>query len=250
MNTKILSLIIVMFFVSGCATKNNRDPLENYNRVVFKFNQVVYDYALIPAAKSYRYIMPNKFQNGVNNFYNNILEPGRIMNDILQLNFKFFIRDTVRFIFNSIFGVFGLFDVAKEIGLDRRTQNFGFTLAYWGYRYSAYFVLPILGPNTFGGSLGGLVDIIFNPLNYTIVTQPYVSWGAYAVYEFNEGSSYLPIYEKVTKDALDPYVAVRNAYIQNYDYDLDKVLKFEANVDSNYNSAYSKAEVMNILNSQ
>ncbi len=246
MKYKIIVLLAVVV-LSGCATQQNRDPWEGYNRAVFKFNQVTYDYALIPMAKGYDYVVPDPVQLGIDNAYNNVLEPGRIANDLLQWNLDYVWRDTARFVANTIFGVFGLFDVAKNMGLPRRVQNFGFTMAKWGYRYSPYFVVPILGPNTFGGSAGDLFDTVFNPLSYSAVAPPIVSWSAYGVYKANEGVQYLSLYEKLMNSSIDPYVAARNAYLQNYDYNLDKTLQIKAKSNAKTQHFDSDAEVLDIL---
>ncbi|WHN65423.1 VacJ family lipoprotein [Cysteiniphilum sp. QT6929] len=246
MKYKVIALLAVVV-LSGCATQQNRDPWEGYNRAVFKFNQVTYDYALIPMAKGYDYVVPDQVQLGIDNAYNNILEPGRIANDLLQWNFDYVWRDTARFVANTIFGVFGLFDVAKNMGLPRRVQNFGFTMAKWGYRYSPYFVVPILGPNTFGGSAGDLVDTVFNPLSYNAVAPRLVSWSAYGVYKANEGVQYLSLYEKLMNSSIDPYVAARNAYLQNYDYNLDKTLQIKPSNTAKTQHFDSDAEVLDLL---
>lgn len=231
-------LLVIVLFLTGCATQQHRDPLESYNRAIFKFNQTAYDYVLIPAAKGYNAVIPREFQTGIDNAYNNVLEPGRMVNDLLQLNVNYFWQDTIRLLANTIFGVFGLFDVAKTMGLPRRNQNFGITLAYWGYRYSAYFVVPILGPNTLGNAIGSVTDTLFNPLSYPAVTPAYISWSAYGVYKLNQGVSYLPQYQKFMNSAIDPYVAMRNAYLQNYDHELDKTLQIK-------NSAPKQSELDN-----
>lgn len=224
-NHLIALFLIILIFLTGCATQQHRDPLEKYNRAIFKFNRVTYDYVLIPAAKGYNVVVPVSFQTGVDNAYNNALEPGRMVNDLFQLNVNYFWQDTARFVANTIFGVFGLFDVAKTMGLPRRTQNFGFTLAYWGYRYSAYFVVPIFGPGTLGNSIGSVTDTLFNPLSYSVVMPAYLSWSSYGIYKLNQGVSYLPQYQKLINSAIDPYVAMRNAYLQNYDHEIDKTLQ-------------------------
>lgn len=231
-------LLVIALFLTGCATQQHRDPLESYNRAIFKFNQVAYDYVLIPAAKGYNAVIPRELQTGIDNAYNNVLEPGRMVNDLLQLNVNYFWQDTTRFIANTIFGVFGLFDVAKTMGLPRRNQNFGITMAYWGYRYSAYFVVPIFGPGTIGNSIGSVTDTLFNPLSYSAVMPAYLSWSAYGVYKLNQGVSYLPQYQKFMDSAIDPYVAMRSAYLQNYDHELDKTLQIK-------NSAPKQSELDN-----
>ncbi|WP_116964618.1 VacJ family lipoprotein [Fastidiosibacter lacustris] len=249
MKFRTISISTFALALSGCATQQNRDPWEGYNRAIFKFNQITYDYAFIPAAKGYVYIVPNEVQTGIDNTYNNILEPGRVANNLLQFNLDYAWRDTARFLANTIFGVFGLFDVGKTLGLPRRTQNFGFTLAKWGYRYSPYFILPILGPNTFGGATGNLVDSVFNPLNYTYISPRVVSWSAYGIYKSNEGVQYLSLYERLMNSSIDPYIAARNAYLQNYDYELDKTLQTKEN-NRQQNSFASDRDVLDILDQQ
>ena len=241
------AVILGVALVSGCATQQDRDPMEGYNRAIFKFNQVTYDYALIPAAKGYDYVVPNVVQVGIDNTYNNVLEPGRIANDLMQLNLDYAWRDTARFLANTIFGVFGMFDVAKELGLPRRVQNFGFTLAYWGCRYSSYFIVPIIGPYTVSGAFGNLVDTAFNPLSYSAVSPQIYSWAAYSVYKSNQGVSYLPLYEKLTDNAVDPYVAARNAYLQNYDYELEKTLQLKPDKASLEQQKASEQQVLDLL---
>ncbi|WP_119344397.1 MlaA family lipoprotein [Facilibium subflavum] len=234
--------------LSGCATQQNRDPLEGYNRAIFAFNQVSYDYALIPLANGYDYVVPDPVQNGIDNAYNNILEPGRMANDLLQLNVYYFLKDTARFVANTVFGVFGLFDVAKTMGLPRRQQNFGFTLAYWGYKTSPYFVVPLFGPSTIGNSIGDIVDTAFNPLSYTYVAPKEVGWSAFGIYKANQGVQYLPQYKKLTNSAIDPYVAVRNAYLQNYDYEMAKTLQLKPTKTQQQEEAAQQQQVLDILN--
>ena len=247
MNYQIMGLVAVLF-LSGCTTQQNRDPWEKYNRVIFKFNQVMYNYTLIPVAKGYDYLVPDPIQIGINNTYNNVLEPGRISNDLLQWNLDYVWRDTARFVANTVFGVFGLVDVAKNMGLQRRPQNFGFTMAKWGYRYSPYFVVPIFGPNTFGAVAGDIIDIIFNPLNYSFILSNTLILRMCAFYKANESVQYLSLYTKLINSSIDPYVSVRNAYLQNYDYSLDKILKIKESNKLLPEGFDSDSEILDILN--
>ena len=127
MKHKVIALLAAVV-LSGCATQQDRDPWEGYNRAVFKFNQVTYDHALIPMAKGYDYVVPDSVQLGIDNAYNNVLEPGRIANDLLQWNLDYVWRDTARFVANTIFGVFGLFDVAKNMNCLARKNSYPINL--------------------------------------------------------------------------------------------------------------------------
>ncbi|MFZ9036335.1 MAG: MlaA family lipoprotein [Francisellaceae bacterium] len=243
--TILLLISASALLLSGCATQQNRDPYEGFNRAIFTFNEKANDYVLIPAAKGYNYVMPSDFQHGIDNAYNNLLEPGRVVNDLLQMNFGYALKDSARFLANTIFGVFGLFDAARYMGLPRHRQDFGFTLAYWGYRYSPYLVLPILGPSTVGNTIGGIPDGLMNPINYSAVAPAYISWSAYGGYKFNQGALYLPQYQKLVGSAIDPYVAVRNAYLQNLDYETNKNLGITTSPQND--GSVNQQEVLNLL---
>ena len=71
--------------------------------------------------------------------------PGTIANDLLQGKFGLAGRDTGRFVINSLLGLGGIADVASEMDLERRFEDFGQTLAYWGVPAGPYLVLPFLG---------------------------------------------------------------------------------------------------------
>lgn len=233
---KISICIAALIALSGCATatKDNPDPYEGYNRAIYSFNGYAYDYAVGPVADAYTFVLPTMFQHGVSNFFNNTFEISHVVNDLLQFEFANAGKDATRFVLNTIFGVVGLFDVATTIGLEPRQQNFGLTMAKWGWEDSAYFVLPLAGPSTVRDTLGVIPDAFMNPLLYastSIFLPGYngglisdgVSWGIFGVYAVSQASIFLPQMEGLTEYAIDPYIAVRNAYLQYKDAQLHKL---------------------------
>jgi phospholipid-binding lipoprotein MlaA len=218
---KKLQCLCLVLLISGCATtKNNPDPLEPYNRVMFKLNSYSYDYIFNPINSGYTTITPGFFRNGVTNFFDNTFEFPRTGNSILQGEFTSAGRHALRFTLNTIFGVFGLVDVAQNMGLPAQTNTFGMTLARWGYTNSAYLVLPFLGPSTIRDTIGMVPDYFMDPLNLNAYFSPNpvihsgVAYAMTGLYVINANSVFLPKYYAMTEYAIDPYIATRNAYLQ------------------------------------
>lgn len=190
------------------------DPLEKLNRGVFWFNDKFYFYLLKPVAKGYRAVVPEKARVSVSNFFSNLAAPIRIVNSALQLKGEDATNETVRFLVNTTIGVGGLFDVAKnDFKIQPIKEDFGQTLGHYGVGYGFYIVLPFWGPSTIRDSVGLLVDSTMDPIARNTDTEGYV--GAKFVDVMNEVSLDKDTYEAIKKDSLDPYLFIRNAYIQN-----------------------------------
>jgi phospholipid-binding lipoprotein MlaA len=147
----LTALLAVMALVSGCATGPNpsvKDPFEPMNRGVFTFNEKLDDAVLKPVAIGYRDFTPQLVQTGVGNFFRNIADAFSTVNNGLQLKGRETAESLMRVVVNTVFGIYGIFDVATEIGLQRHTEDFGQTLGYWGVPNGPYLVLPLFGPST------------------------------------------------------------------------------------------------------
>jgi phospholipid-binding lipoprotein MlaA len=136
----ILSLltVIFIFFITNNAYSSEDDPLEPINRAIFNFNEVIDDSILEPVAKGYQTITPDPVENSVSNFFNNLGEISTIINSALQLNLDKTISSSSRLIINSTIGVFGLFDVASSIGIERHKEDFGQTLGFYGVMHQDF----------------------------------------------------------------------------------------------------------------
>ena len=141
------------------ALSSDEDPLEPINRVVFGFNEVIDDTLLEPVAKGYRAITPDPVENSVSNFFNNLGEINTIINSTLQMKMNKTISSASRFVINSTVGIFGLFDVASSLGIEKHREDFGQTLGHYGVPAGPYLVLPFFGPSTFRDAPGFYADI-------------------------------------------------------------------------------------------
>lgn len=190
------------------------DPFEQINRGVFWFNDKFYFYLLKPVARGYRAVVPEKARISVSNFFSNLAAPIRIVNSALQLKGDATANASVRFILNSTIGLVGLFDVAKnDFKIQPVNEDFGQTLGHYGIGNGNYVVLPFLGPSTTRDSLGLLVDSAIDPVYRNTDTREYI--GIRFVDTMNEVSLDKDTYEAIKKEALDPYLFIRNAYIQH-----------------------------------
>lgn len=143
------------------------DPWEPMNRGIYKFNRIVDRYTLNPIAKAYTWIMPDPFQRGVHNFFENLEEVRNIIAAGLQLKGEAMMVSTGRFLLNSTFGILGLFDVASHRGLTQQQNDFGMVFATWGLPSGPYVMLPLLGPATLRSAVGKIPDSYSDPVGYS-----------------------------------------------------------------------------------
>jgi phospholipid-binding lipoprotein MlaA len=199
--------------LAGCATQANRDPLEGLNRGIYKFNDVADKAVIKPVAGAYKAVLPSPVRSGVNNFFTNLGTFVTMINDLLQFKFSKAADDAGRFVINSTFGIAGIIDVASMDSVPKNNEDFGQTLGYWGVGDGAYLVLPILGPSTVRDTGGLAVDTaLFDPLGY--VDDVSTRNSAYVLKMVDKRSQYLPASDLLDEAALDPYVFMRDAYLQ------------------------------------
>ena len=153
--------------VSACATGTNpRDPLEGYNRAMFKFNDTVDQVALKPVATAYKKVTPSFVQTGVGNFFGNLSDVWSAVNNLLQGKGEAGLQDVVRVSMNSTFGIFGLIDIASQAGIPKHSEDFGQTLGWYGIQPGPYVMLPLLGPSTVRDTVALPLDITGDPWRY------------------------------------------------------------------------------------
>ena len=153
--------------VSACATGTNpRDPLEGYNRAMFKFNDTVDQVALKPVATAYKKVTPSFVQTGVGNFFGNLSDVWSAVNNLLQGKGEAGLQDVVRVSMNSTFGIFGLIDIASQAGIPKHNEDFGQTLGWYGIQPGPYVMLPLLGPSTVRDTVALPLDMTGDPWRY------------------------------------------------------------------------------------
>ena len=203
----------------GCAStqelpSDDADSLESYNRAMFAFNDAVDKAVFKPVAKVYRRVLPEPVTTSIGNFFSNLNDVVVLVNDLLQFKLHLAAMDSSRIVFNTVFGVAGLFDVASQIELPKHREDFGQTLGYWGVGEGYYLVLPFLGPSTVRDSLGLVGDFFTNPLTWATTDSDAVAWGLWGLDLINRRSELLRIERALADEQIDPYSFQRSAYLQ------------------------------------
>ncbi len=192
------------------------DPIEPVNRAFYAFNDKLYFWFLKPAARGYRTVVPETARVGVRNFFYNLAGPVRMVNCALQGKGEEAGYEFVRLFMNTTVGLGGFLDVAggEAMQLERYNEDLGQTLGFYGMGPSLYIHWPFLGPSSGRDTLGTVGDGFLNPLNYVVPEGGYNA--AIRTYErVNETSLTIGDYEDLKRSALDPYVAIRDAYYQH-----------------------------------
>lgn len=140
---------VISLLLAGCATNNPRDPLEPFNRTMFRFNDALDVNVGQPVAKAYTKVVPQLVRTGISNFFNNTYDFVSSFNCILQLRLQCGAENLMRFSVNTFFGLGGLLDIATEAGIPRTSSDFGITLGRYGVGSGPYLVLPFVGPSSF-----------------------------------------------------------------------------------------------------
>lgn len=189
------------------------DPLENYNRTAFKMNTSIDTNVVRPVTVWYITYIPLPFRSVLANFFNNLRDCVTLGNDILQLKGIAIMQTTMRIGLNSTIGLAGILDVATAMGLNMHKNTFGKTMQTYGWKNSSYFVIPLLGPSTIRDALGMIPDVVFNPTWY-LINDYYISIGLFVVAGIDARSKYLDV-DQLVYTSLDPYVTMRDFYLQN-----------------------------------
>lgn len=189
------------------------DPIEPWNRAMYHFNDKLYFWVLKPVARGYNVVVPEPVRISARNFFNNVAMPIRFVNCLLQLKLKGAGIELARFGLNSVIGLGGFFDVAKSrFELDARKEDFGQTLGFYGMGGLMYIVWPLLGPSTIRDTIGFAGDSFLDPVKYL---NPFEAAFGVQVYErVNNTSLEIGTYEDMKQSAIEPYIAIRDAFIQ------------------------------------
>jgi phospholipid-binding lipoprotein MlaA len=199
--------------LSGKPPVRVADPIEPVNRAFFVFNDRFYFWLLKPVARGYAFVVPEFARVGIRNALTNVAMPVRLVNSILQGKLKGAGRELARFTINSTIGMGGLFDTAKDDWeIPASDEDTGQTLGTYGLGHGAYLVVPLLGPSSLRDVVGLGGDGLLNPLNYLVDFETAVAIRAGKA--VNDTSLRIGEYEDIKAAAIDPYLAVRDGYIQ------------------------------------
>jgi phospholipid-binding lipoprotein MlaA len=223
---RFLAALALAAALGGCATVKNpnpADPLEGWNRGVQRFNDGVDDAVLKPVARTYRDVVPQLVRTGVGNFFGNLDDAWSAVNQALQGKAEPALRMTARFIFNSSFGIGGIFDVVGPSGLERDSEDFGQTLGRWGVGPGPYLVLPLLGPSTLRDTAALPLDRAATSLS-NLGVENGALFATTALQVVDTRARLLSASRLLDQIALDPYTFLRDAYLarrRNLVYDGD-----------------------------
>ena len=197
------------------------DPFEPVNRAIFSFNDGLYDYVFRPVSKGYTKVVPQPARHGIRNFFDNIRFPIRFVNSALQGKFKRAGLETGKFAVNTVAGIGGFIRISDDVPALAQIprEDTGQTFGVWRIGQGPYIVLPVFGPGTARDTVGFVGDYFLNPLNWNLRDNlEWYTWevetGVTVVSVVNTIPDLLASYDAPRKDAVDPYIAVRSAYVQ------------------------------------
>ena len=193
------------------------DPFEGANRVAFDVNQWL-DHALLrPVALGYRTVVPESARNGFRNFMNNLNSPIAFANNIFQGELDGAGNTLARFALNSTIGVGGLFDIASDMDIPYRDEDFGQTLAVWGIDEGPYLYLLFMGPSSVRDLTGFIVDRAFDPLTYISGNEDgaYVALGLTATSIVDYRARNIETLDDIERSSVDYYASIRSLYRQS-----------------------------------
>jgi len=225
-------LLLGLLALSACATRppasepealaeyeQANDPLEPFNRTMYTVHNGIDTLLLRPAAEFYRFFLPQPVRTGVRNVLANLRSPVILLNDALQGETERGATTLARFLMNSTFGIGGLFDVAKEVGLPGHSEDFGQTLAVWGLGEGPFLFVPVIGPSNPRDLAGFGVDIAADPLTWVIndgdSTAEALGWTRYGLTLVDTREGLIETLDTVNETSLDPYATLRSGYRQH-----------------------------------
>lgn len=220
-----LNILLLACLLAGCASapkdvqSHPRDPWEPYNRQVFAFNRTVDRYIWRPLARGYLTVAPKFVEVGVSNFFTNLSYPIDIVNLLLQGKPAASGKALGRFAVNSTLGVLGLVDVASRMDIPKYNEDFGQTLAVWGWEGSPYVVLPILGGASLSQTIGYVPDYYFN-VGWREIEDETWQTGLALLNVVSLRALVLPT-SKNLRTTYDPYSLYRDTYFQRRQYLID-----------------------------
>ncbi|MFP4132209.1 MAG: VacJ family lipoprotein [Thiohalospira sp.] len=215
-----LLLLLPLLLLGGCAStgdpegaNSESDPLEPWNRSVYRFNRAADEWVLAPAARGYVAITPEPVDAGVSNSFRNLEDVGNLVNNAFQGKMDRAVSDLGRIGFNTTVGLLGVFDVATPLGFERHDEDFGQTLGWWGVPSGPYLVLPLLGPSTVRDTVGRGGDYFVSPYDYLELTTRQ-AYALYAVRTVDFRAGLLGTDRLLDSASFDPYAFQRDAWLQ------------------------------------
>jgi len=187
------------------------DKIEGFNRGVFKFNDGFYRIVLRPLAKGYTAVTPRIVRRGLGNFFHNLEFPTRFTGNVLEGHLGGAGVEFGRFFVNTVSSLGFVATADQYPDLQERPSDLGLAFGRWGIGHGSYLVIPLLGPSSIRDGIGlGLAGWFLDPIHYLRHWE--YRYGASALEIVNESPDQLRAYDQLQAAAVDPYVALRDAY--------------------------------------
>ncbi len=216
-NCPLILLVLALFILTGtgCVSipgeRDPNDPWEPFNRSMYDFNDGIDKDIIEPIANAYLKI-PDGGRKAIHNFFVNLGTPTTIINQFLQGKFQLGVEDTMRFIFNTTFGLLGFIDFVGPTGLVRHEEDFGQTFAVWGIPSGNFLTLPVLGPKTVRSAVGWPLDFVTKPLFWIETGGEFVFVAGLNIVDTR--ARLAPAIRLRDETAFDPYIFTREAFLQ------------------------------------
>ena len=196
---------------AGCAKGPPQDPWQSFNRPVFRFNDTADQWVLRPVARGWTVVTFEELRFSVRRFFFNLAVPSRFVSSVGQGELLKASDEVGRFLVNSTVGLAGLFDPATHFGFPRHDEDLGQMFGHWGIPPGPFVMLPLLGPSNPRDAVGTVGDIALNPLLWLDVPI----YGLGALNAVNSRAIADGEIQRARETALDYYVFVRDAFMQN-----------------------------------
>ena len=216
----LVSLVVLTACTAATPVQDINDPYEGANRVSHALNKGADAVIFRPASQVYGAIAPQPVRTSISNAADNLDTPRSVVNGILQGDLEGATKNTFRFLINTTVGVFGLFDPAKDFGLEQNQVGFGDTLAVWGVREGAYVELPLFGPSTERDAVGQFVDVLTNPLSIVTDEGAEIATATSVPSVLNSRFEFSDTFDSILYDSADSYAQLRLFYLESRRFEL------------------------------
>jgi phospholipid-binding lipoprotein MlaA len=215
--------LLLTALLFGCATPpsdpaeravfdQTNDPLEPLNRQILDFNLLLDRILLKPVTKVYIAVVPEAGRDALKRALDNMKEPVVVINNVLQGRPEGAGIAAGRFTVNTTLGFAGLFDVAKQWGLDKESGDFGQTLFVWGLPQGPYLILPILGPSNPRDLAGMGVDAYSDPFSFLATAKDLdeIEITRFVLDGIDQRARVIDVLDDLQKNSLDFYAQLRS----------------------------------------
>ena len=188
------------------------DPLEPWNRGVFVFNQAIEHLMWEPLLAVYKTVIPSCGQKGVHNLLEHLKTPMSLISLTFQGEGEKTLIQFARCICNTLFGLGGIIDIAKDLNIETEPEDLSSLLKTYNVPTGCFMILPFLGPTVSRDAFGKLCS----SAAYTWISPfAIASYGLFGAENLNQRLIFKDSIDHVMEFSADPYVVIRRAYYES-----------------------------------